>query len=293
MMVDVKLTRSLFLVFTATLAYADMMKDSPVKFPEKGALPAKYRPDVKTEQVTPEPDYSIFGTPQRSLEQINQIQAEMVQGTFTPPKGDWKYLPKTHRILTEGGDLHVLAFGDSIVADTMRSGWLAKLGEVYPKAKIRGTVYVRGGGGCQHYREEDRIVKNIIPRKPDLIFIGGISQRDTEFIRECIQTLRKGLPGVEIFLASGAFGSNADPRDAADLAKAPHSGTGVYGEKLREIAASEHCAYLDMTAPWAEYLNSAKVHPHIFYRDRVHANEFGEQILSKILIAFFSAPYGQ
>ena len=45
-----------------------------------------------------------------------------------------------------------------------------------------------------------------------------------------------------------------------------------------------------MTSPWAEYLNSAKVHPHIFYRDRVHANEFGEQILSKILIAFFDPP---
>jgi hypothetical protein len=38
-----------------------------------------------------------------------------------------------------------------------------------------------------------------------------------------------------------------------------------------------------MTTPWAEYLNSAQVHPHIFYRDRVHANEFGEQIL----MAFF------
>jgi hypothetical protein len=66
----------------------------------------------------------------------------------------------------------VLAFGDSIVADTMRSGWLAKLGAAYPKAKIRGTVYVRGGGGCQHYKEEGRMAKNIVPRKPDLVFIG-------------------------------------------------------------------------------------------------------------------------
>ena len=34
-------------------------------------------------------------------------------------------------------------------------------------------------------------------------------------------------------------------------------------------------------------MRSAKVHPHVFYRDRVHANEFGEQILSKILMEFF------
>ena len=44
-----------------------------------------------------------------------------------------------------------------------------------------------------------------------------------------------------------------------------------------------------MTTPWAEYIRSAKVHPHLFYRDVVHANEFGEQILGKILLAFFTA----
>lgn len=273
-------------------ARADMLKDSPVKFPDKGALPSKYSPDIKTPQESPEKDYSIFGTPQRSLAQIEKIRAEMVKGTFTPPPTDWQWLPRTRKTLTEGGELRVLAFGDSIVADTMRSGWLAKLGEVYPKAKISGTVYVRGGGGCQHYKDEQRIQKNILPRKPDLVFIGGISQRDVGFIRECIHQLRAGLPKVEILLASGAFGSNADPRIPAELAKAPHSGSAPYGAELKKLAAEEHCAYLDMTAPWAEYLNSAKVHPHIFYRDRVHANECGEQILSQILLAFFrlSAP---
>ncbi len=196
----------LFSSLTGAVALANMMKDSPVKFPEKGALPSEHPPDVTTKREVPEPEYSIFETPQRSLEQIAKIQSEMVKGEFTPPK-PWKYLQRTKRTLTEGGDLHVLAFGDSIVADTMRSAWLAKLGEAYPKAKVRGTVYVRGGGGCQHYREENRVTKNIVPRKPDLVFIGEISQRDTEFIRECIKTLRAALPDVEILLASGTFGS--------------------------------------------------------------------------------------
>ncbi|MCX7006005.1 MAG: hypothetical protein NTY53_01925, partial [Kiritimatiellaeota bacterium] len=148
---------------------------------------------------------------------------------------------------------------------------------------------VRGGGGCQHYKDEGRVPKNIIPRKPDLVFIGGISQRDVDAIRECIHQLRAGLPQVEILLASGAFGSNADPRLPAELAKAPHSGSAPYGAALKKLAGDEHCAYLDMTTPWAEYLNSTKVHPHIFYRDRVHANECGEQILSQILLAFFTS----
>ncbi|MCW5965871.1 MAG: SGNH/GDSL hydrolase family protein [Bryobacterales bacterium] len=281
-------TMVLIVAMVLNAGAGDLMKDSPVTFPEKGPLPAKYPPDMQTERETPEPGYTISASPERSLAQIARIQAEMAPGTFTLPKPDWQHLPRTRRILTEGGDLHVLGFGDSIVNDTMRSGWLANLGEAFPQARIRGTVYVRGGGGCQHYREENRIVRYIVPRKPDLVFIGGISQRDTEFIRECIQTLRAHLPEAEILLASGAFGANADPRDPEDMASAPHSGTGVYGQKLRQIAFDERCAYLDMTTPWAEYLNSAEVHPHRFYRDRVHANEFGEQILSKILLAFFT-----
>jgi len=37
----------------------------------------------------------------------------------------------------------------------------------------------------------------------------------------------------------------------------------------------------------AEYIRSAKIHPHLFYRDVVHANEYGEQVLAKILMAFW------
>lgn len=263
-----------------------MMKDSPVTFPEKGALPAKWPPDVTTKHEEPEKEYSIFGTPQRSLAQIAKIQAEMPKGAFTPPKPDWTYLKRTHRILTGGGDLHVLAMGDSIVADTMRSAWLAKLAEAYPKANIRGTVYVRGGGGCQHYKEEGRIQKHVVPLKPDLMFIGGISQKDIGSIREAIHQLRAALPEVEILLATGTFGTT-DPRSSQELAKDKRSGAGEYGVALEKLATEEQCAFLNMTLPWAEYIRSTKLHPHIFYRDRVHANEFGEQILSKVLMSFF------
>jgi len=42
-----------------------------------------------------------------------------------------------------------------------------------------------------------------------------------------------------------------------------------------------------MTAPCAEYGRWTELHPLLFYRDRVHANEFGEQILTKIMMAFW------
>jgi hypothetical protein len=266
--------------------YADMMKDSPVTFPKQGALPAKYPPDVQVRNEPAEQGYYIFSSPCRSASQVKRIQAEMPTGRFTPPPKEWVYLKNSMCILSEGGDLRLLALGDSIVNDIMRSGWVTLLRELYPKANIAATVYVRGGGGCQHYREEGRIAKNVIPRKPDLVFIGGISQRGVEDIREVIHQLRAGLPDVEILVASGVFGTT-DPRDAEALAKAPHSGTGDYGKSLKKLAVEERCAYLDMTTPWAQYIRSSGLHPHRFYRDAVHANEYGEQILSKVLMAFF------
>ena len=128
---------------------SSMMADSPVKFPDKGPLPSKYPPDVKTEIYAAEMDYFLFESPCRSLEQIATIQAEMPKGEVTVPANDWKNLTRTRRRLTEGGEFHLLALGDSIINDTMRSGWIAKLQEAYPKAKIKATVYVRGGGGCR------------------------------------------------------------------------------------------------------------------------------------------------
>jgi alpha-L-fucosidase len=272
-----------------TFRPGDMMADSPVTFPKEGALPSKYRQDVPERGEPVEKDYYLFSTPCRSVAQINQIQAEMPKGEFTAPPGDWEPLSRTRRILTQGGELRLMAVGDSIVNDTMRSGWVAKLQEAYPKAKIDALVYVRGGGGCQHYKEEGRVAKYILPRKPDLVYIGGISQKDIASIREVVQQLRAGLPEVEILLATGTFGTT-DPRDPAALAKAPHSGMGAYGQALKELAAAEHCAYLDMTTPWAEYIRSSKLHPHLFYRDAVHANEYGEQILAKTMMAFWTAP---
>jgi lysophospholipase L1-like esterase len=279
------------LTYTAALAVTglplDMGADSPVKFPAEGALPAKFPPDRSTRETYPtEPDYFMFGTPERSLEQIAAIRAAMPRGSFTASRPDWRRLRRTRAKLMRGGELRILALGDSIVNDTMRSAWIGRLAEAYPKAAIKAAVYVRGGGGCQHYREERRVARFLVPWKPDLILIGGISQAGIEPIRDVLRQVHAALPKAEVLLFTGTFGT-ADPRVAAELAAAPHSGSGAYGAALKKLADEERCAYLDMTTPWAEYIRSSGVHPHLFYRDVVHANEFGEQILALILEAFF------
>jgi len=263
-----------------------MAADSPVIFPEVGCLPAKFKPDLTPAAFPAEQDYFIFGSPCRSVSQVDQIQAGMPAGSFKPVAVDNTPLRRTFKRLNDGGDLHILGLGDSIVNDTMRSAWVAKLQQAYPKANLKATVYVRGGGGCQHYREEGRVENYILPMKPDIIFIGGISQRSIDDIRVVILQIRKFLPDVEFLLASGTFGTT-DPRDTEALAKARHSGTGEYGAMLNQLAAEQNCAYLDMTTPWAEYIRSSGVHPHLFYRDAVHANDYGEQILCRILMSFW------
>ncbi|MCU0352191.1 MAG: SGNH/GDSL hydrolase family protein [Cytophagales bacterium] len=265
---------------------SSMAADSPVVFPETGPLPAKFPPDLQVEELVTEQDYFLFRSPCRSLAQIEQIQREMPAGSLSQVVPDWKFLSQLQKLLNQGGEINILGLGDSIINDIMRSAWIAKLQEAYPKARIRATVYVRGGGGCQHYKAENRVQKYILPLKPDLVIIGGISQRDIASIEDVIGQIRTNLPKTEFLLVTGAFGT-ADPRDTAALAVARHSGTGAYGAALRKLASQQRCAYLDMTTPWAEYIRSSKLHPHLFYRDVVHANEYGEQILSKIMMAFF------
>jgi hypothetical protein len=246
---------------------------------------APLEPDVPLGQV-PNVVPAPSRYPGRTLTQIARILAETPPGTFTPPPNDWRGLHRTHERLQKGGPLHVLALGDSIVNDMMRSGWLAQLQQKHPRTQIKQTVYVRGGGGCQHYAAEDRVSRYILPRRPDLVLIGGISQQGVEPIREVVRHLRAGLPEVEILLCTGAFGS-ADCRDPEQLAASRHCGA----EQMRgmhALAADTDCAFLDLARPWAEYLISSQKHPHVFYRDRIHANEFGEQVLAKVLLSFFA-----
>jgi hypothetical protein len=266
-----------------------MMADSPVTFPEKGPIPPMYPHDLEVKDEPAEESYFIVKSPCRSLAQIAKIQSDMPKGEFTPPPSDWTYLPRTWRILNQGGELRLVAVGDSNVNDTMRSGWVAKLQEAYPKASIIATVYVRGGGGCQDFKEEGRIAKYVVPRNPNLVFIAGHNNKDFPSIREVIHQLRAGLPEVEILLGTGTFGS-VDPRDEKSLARGINSGAGEYGAALKALAGEERCAYLDLTTPWAEYIRSSKLHPYRFYRDVSHANEYGEQILGKIMLAFWTAP---
>lgn len=229
----------------------------------------------------------ILKKPVRTLEEIDRVHSGMPPVTYRPPADRWKFLPRTRKLLADGKRLGIVMLGDSIVNDTSRSGWTLLLGRDYPGSKIETTTSVRGSTGCWWYKEKDRVKKYVLDHDPDLVIIGGISQRDDiDSIREVIHRVRAGSR-AEVLLMSGAFGS-VDPRDDKQWRFEIDPGGKGYRARLRRLAGEEKSAFIDMHALWGAYIRSAGKELDWFKRDPVHANERGEQILGRILYRHFA-----
>ena len=104
-------------------------------------------------------DGYIIRKNQRTLNQIQRFYSEMPPVCYTPPSDQWRNLPETKKLLTEGERLRVVMLGDSIVNDTSRSCWNLLLEQHYPKCRIIKTTSVRGSTGCWWYKDDDRLKK--------------------------------------------------------------------------------------------------------------------------------------
>ena len=129
---------------------------------------------------------------------------------FTPDPGRWNFIPRTIRTLKAGGTLSVVMLGDSIVNDTANSAFDVRVERMYPHAKLNIIASVRGGTGCQYYKEMNRAKEYVLDLRPDLLIIGGISNSDGESVRSVVQQVRDKMD-PEILLMTGAVGS-IDPR---------------------------------------------------------------------------------
>ena len=154
-----------------------MMADSPVTFPKQGALPAKYPPDVKDQRravgegllhlqhALPLAGADRGDSDGHAVRPVHEAARGLDASAAHAPHPHRRRRPAAARAGRQHRERH----------HALRLG--GALQEAYPKARIQATVFVRGGGGCQHYREEGRVEKYILPWKPDLVFIGGISQK--------------------------------------------------------------------------------------------------------------------
>ena len=177
--------------------------------------------------------------------------------------------------------------GDSIIGDTSSSQFDLLLGRMYPKCKIEKITSVRGSTGCWWYKLDNHVEEYVLRHKPDLLMIGGISQRqDIDSIREVIRQVR-AKQSPEILLMTPAFGATQDPH-IKNWSFEIKSDPTDYRARLRRLAEDEKCGFVDMTGPWWRYIQQSGKTYGWFQRDRVHANERGFQILGRILETFFS-----
>jgi len=216
------------------------------------------------------------------LAKIDAVYATIPPLEYQPPADRWKYLPNTLRRLQEGGTLRIVMLGDSIVNDTSHSQFEKLLERRYPKCQVVKVTSVRGSTGCWWYKEENRVKQWVLDHKPDLVLIGGISQRDdVDSIREVIRQVRAGCR-AEILVMTGAFGS-VDPRDDKQWHYAIDPKGMDYRARLLRMAAEEKVEFLDMTGPWGQYIRASGKPLDWFKRDPVHANDRGFQVLGRIL----------
>jgi hypothetical protein len=235
-------------------------------------------------------DGIIIRRTERTLEQIERVYSEMPPVRYSPPAKRWKGLPRTRKLLAGGGTVRVVMLGDSIVNDTSRSCWNLLLEKRYPECKIEKVTCVRGSTGCWWYRQPPRVQKFVLDHKPDLVIIGGISQRgDIDSIREVIRQIR-AVSRTDILLMTGAFG-NVDPRDDKQWRRiTDREHYSEYRKGLEQLAREMSAAFLDMEAAWAAYIRESGKDLDWFKRDPIHANERGEQILGRILESYLSLP---
>jgi lysophospholipase L1-like esterase len=223
----------------------------------------------------------VLTRPERKPEDVEKTYAGMAPVRYDPPADRWDRLPRSAELLRkEGAEFRVVMLGDSIVNDTSRSGWDQVLQKAVPKVRVTKVTIVRGSTGCWWYREAGRVRKYVLDQKPDLLVVGGISQRDdVESVREVLRQVREGS-ACDVLLMTGAFG-RVDPRDDAQWSFAiPEGG---YRAKLRALAEESRAGFLDLTAHWGRYVRESGKELAAFKRDEIHANAEGEQILGRIL----------
>jgi dienelactone hydrolase len=230
----------------------------------------------------------ILAKPERTLEAVKNAYRQIPPLKFMPAADRWQRLPRTATILGQGqGEWRVVMLGDSIVNDTSRSNWDGLLQELYPHCKITKTTCVRGSTGCWWYKEPGRVQRYVLDHKPDLLIIGGISQRDDiDSIRDVIRQVRD-KSNCDILLMSGAFG-DVDPRDDRQWTFDIPAAGDDYRARLKHLAEETGVAFLDMTALWGKYVRESGKDLDYFKRDPIHANERGEQILGRILLGYFT-----
>ena len=220
------------------------------------------------------------------LEYIDYVYAQIPPVEFEFALNRWQHIPKTIEKLQNGGTLRIVLLGDSIMGDTHSSSMNLLLERMYPKCKVEWILSNRSSTGCWYYQEENRVEEYVLRHQPDLLMIGGISNRnDTEAIRSVVRQVRE-KSATEMMLLSQVMGAAGDDHIknwTYKISDDPNN----YRHKLRKVAQEEKCEFVDLCAPFFLYVNDSGNSYDWFMRDSVHANVRGFQAIGRLLLRYF------
>jgi len=221
------------------------------------------------------------------LERIDAIYAGMDPIVYQPLAERFACIPRTISRLREGGELRMVLLGDSIMGNTSASSFELLLMRDYPKCRITKVASLRSSTGCTYYQEENRVEEYVLKHNPDLLLIGGISNRgDAEAVRSVVRQVRARKPDTEVLLLTPVFGSVRDEH-IRTFTREIDTTTSNFRYSLQKVAAEEKCAFFDMTGPWWAYIQDSGKTYGWFMGDAVHANQRGCQIIGRLLEAWF------
>lgn len=220
----------------------------------------------------------------------DRLYRTLPQLSYARPPNRLKLLPSTMEALNKGGGLRVVMLGDSIINDTFNSNMQALMLRLFPKADLKFICSVRGSTGCWHYQVPEHFKSYVSDLKPDLLIIGGISQKgDAAAIRNVIEMARRQM-GCEVLLMSGPLDKDWRKYDECN----PHLELPAqvwtpypFLEKLKCMSESLQVEFLDMATVWHNYLGASQKPWQWFHRDSVHGNDRGKQIVGRILASYF------
>ena len=221
-------------------------------------------------------------------EHLAQARAEIPPVHFIPPAKRWEELPLSRALLAKPSRAwRVVMLGDSIVNDTWGSRFGDELQTRLPHTRLDLTAVIGEAKGCWWYAQSDRVKRFVVPREPDLLIIGGISNRgDSEAVRQVIRQTR-AAKACDVLLLTGPVGY-VDPADDAQWSKERADSADAWHVRLAALAREEHAGFFDLQLAWGDYIRESGKPASWFKRDDVHANARGQAMLGQFMTEFLS-----
>ena len=219
----------------------------------------------------------------------------------TPETADsWMKLPKTREKILSGKSVNVVFLGDSIMNDTWCGNVVTLIQSALPQADLRCFISVRGSTGCWYYHEKEHFDEYVSKYKPDLVLVGGISNRGKEQnVQEAEESMVETIErckaiGAEVVVCTPPPSyefrkdSSAKPFDQG-LMKDDSPTFYLEQGYIRRASARTGVALWDLTTAPCEAIARSGKPLDWFKRDAAHNDDRGKQLIAQTLAAYFKA----